>query len=289
MQGVTYQPPTIDLRNQRLELKIPAMAFFDVDGTLRGKHGEISKETAAALQKLMQAGCEVGLATGRPPFSVKALSTRLGLNGASVCLAGAALIDAKGETILSRPLSLPLTFNILSTLDQMKLPAEIYSPDDFYMMSDHPLREIHAQYLDREATILGSKEDIEALPQILKILTMERRDNCPAVVKRLEDQFPVRCAVGYGAGHPEIGFINIISKEAIPADLVSSYLSNRQTSSASILACGDAPSDESMLKLAGISIAMGDAPQSVKNVARYVTTGVEEEGVSFAIEKLFKF
>jgi Cof subfamily protein (haloacid dehalogenase superfamily) len=45
-----------------------------------------------------------------------------------------------------------------------------------------------------------------------------------------------------------------------------------------VLAIGDAPNDMEMLEFAGVSIAMGNAKQEVKDVADYVTQSVDQHG-----------
>ncbi len=43
--------------------------------------------------------------------------------------------------------------------------------------------------------------------------------------------------------------------------------------------------DLEMLQYAGLSIAMGNAPEPVKKVSQWVTTDVENDGVAAAINK----
>ena len=50
-----------------------------------------------------------------------------------------------------------------------------------------------------------------------------------------------------------------------------------------LIAFGDGENDMSMLKLAGIGVAMGNGDQAVKAMADYVTGPVEEDGVSQAL------
>ena len=47
---------------------------------------------------------------------------------------------------------------------------------------------------------------------------------------------------------------------------------------------GDGFNDEDMLKLCGKSVAMGTAPDQLKNVATFVTRPAGEDGVLWALE-----
>jgi Cof subfamily protein (haloacid dehalogenase superfamily) len=52
-----------------------------------------------------------------------------------------------------------------------------------------------------------------------------------------------------------------------------------------VMAIGDNFNDLAMLEYVGISVAMGDAPQLVKDKAHWVTKDVEQDGVAVALEK----
>lgn len=51
-----------------------------------------------------------------------------------------------------------------------------------------------------------------------------------------------------------------------------------------VMAFGDGGNDTNMLKVAGIGVAMGNAGNSLKKVADYVTTSVDDDGIKRALE-----
>ncbi len=55
-----------------------------------------------------------------------------------------------------------------------------------------------------------------------------------------------------------------------------------------VMACGDSSNDEDMIHVAGIGVAMGNAKESLKAVADYVTESNAEDGVAKAILKFAK-
>jgi len=52
-----------------------------------------------------------------------------------------------------------------------------------------------------------------------------------------------------------------------------------------VMAVGDSLNDISMIKEAGIGVAMGNAQQLVKETADHITLTNQENGVAFAIRK----
>ncbi|WP_311406386.1 Cof-type HAD-IIB family hydrolase [Liquorilactobacillus uvarum] len=70
-----------------------------------------------------------------------------------------------------------------------------------------------------------------------------------------------------------------VSKETALKELAAYY----QIDTKEILAIGDQFNDIPMLRLAGIGIAMGNAPAKVKKVATFVTTSNDNDGVANAL------
>lgn len=57
-------------------------------------------------------------------------------------------------------------------------------------------------------------------------------------------------------------------------------------SSENLIAIGDEENDLSMIKLAGIGVAMGNAVPAVKEAAQRVTSDCDHDGVAEAIGKI---
>jgi len=51
-----------------------------------------------------------------------------------------------------------------------------------------------------------------------------------------------------------------------------------------VMACGDEENDLAMLDFAGVSVAMGNAPDKIKERASFITKTNGEDGVAHAIE-----
>jgi hydroxymethylpyrimidine pyrophosphatase-like HAD family hydrolase len=56
---------------------------------------------------------------------------------------------------------------------------------------------------------------------------------------------------------------------------------------AELIACGDGYNDISMIRYAGLGVAMGNAQDIVKEAADYVTLSNEADGVAHVIRKFF--
>ena len=54
------------------------------------------------------------------------------------------------------------------------------------------------------------------------------------------------------------------------------------------MACGDGYNDLSMIKYAGLGVAMSNAQAVVKEAADYITLSNDEDGVAAAVKKFIK-
>ena len=54
-----------------------------------------------------------------------------------------------------------------------------------------------------------------------------------------------------------------------------------------LICCGDGFNDLSMIKAAGIGVAMANAQEKVRQAADYITKSNDEDGIVDVIEKLF--
>ena len=74
--------------------------------------------------------------------------------------------------------------------------------------------------------------------------------------------------------------------EGVSKGAALKYLMDEEgISSENLMAAGDSPNDITMLKLAGISVAVGDAEDQVKQVCSYIAPACEDAGVGEAVER----
>ena len=64
------------------------------------------------------------------------------------------------------------------------------------------------------------------------------------------------------------------------------YIAYAGISQKDTVAFGDGPNDFDMIEYAGIGVAMGNAVEALKRRADFVTKGIDEDGVAYAMEEL---
>ena len=86
---------------------------------------------------------------------------------------------------------------------------------------------------------------------------------------------------------PEPYFLELVPQGIDKALSLSVLLENIGMTCEEVIAIGDGYNDLSMIKFAGMGIAMGNAQEPVKKAADYITLTNDEDGVAEAIERIF--
>ena len=63
------------------------------------------------------------------------------------------------------------------------------------------------------------------------------------------------------------------------------YQKNLALNPEEVICVGDAGNDKHMIEYAGLGVAMGNATDDIKNIANYVTSTNDEDGVAHVIDK----
>ncbi|KRL04808.1 HAD superfamily hydrolase [Liquorilactobacillus oeni DSM 19972] len=267
----------------------------------------ISKENASAIKKAQAAGIKFVVSTGRGYTEVKPLVKEAGFNCPMITLNGAQVFDEAGKLITSAPLHDQLTSKIIHFLKKQKLYFEIVASKGIY--SDNKAKRIEnfAELLTRVspdtpyklAVIMASArlelmninyiEDYNELVEdkhtsIFKIVTFSNEGHkvLDPIRKELE-QFKSIIVTSSSSSNIEINHVNAQKGAALQA-----YADNLNVPLDNVMAIGDNNNDLSMLRIAGVSYAMGNAITEVKQVAKRLTSSNTENGVGHAIDEVLK-
>ncbi|KAI8984537.1 HAD-like domain-containing protein [Mycotypha africana] len=83
-------------------------------------------------------------------------------------------------------------------------------------------------------------------------------------------------------------FVEVSAVGICKATAVKDICEKLNVKSEEVIAFGDMPNDIEMLQFAGTAVAMGNAHQSVKEIADFVTLSNNEEGVAVVLEEVVK-
>lgn len=267
--------------------------LIDMDGTLLGKSQvAISMRNMEALQKAIKMGIHVIPCTGRvfdmlPPQ----LLTQEGLRYFITCH-GARVYDKQtGESIYEDTIPAEQSAKLMEILEGRGLYNEIAANATIYFeqavtepFNPADVPEHHIWYLRDHCYKTCKTPSKDFLTENICVEKMNVY-GIPA-----EDQQPIYdalTATGYiqhtrpGAGK-DLEFLHAGLDKLKGVDLVLKTLG---VSYEETLAIGDSSSDLAIIQKCGLGIAMGNAPQNIKDAADDVTATNIEDGVALAFEK----
>ena len=267
----------------------PKLAFFDIDGTLIGKSGTISDRTIEALKRLRSKGIEIALATGRPMFGAKNISSQLDIDCFSLFSSGALIANPRNNQILfEAEISPSLITKCVNSAKKLGLYIELYTANNYYVEKETILSAKHTSYLG-SAALISDFNKVISEHAINKIVTISDNPELDLKQNILIQELPeLVCLCSKGASHPEIMFNNITSQSANRHHGFHLIANKMNISAEEIIAFGDAKSDLTFIDLAGFGVAMEEAPQEVKEKANYIAESANKDGLATVLEKILE-
>ncbi|MFS0557206.1 Cof-type HAD-IIB family hydrolase [Brevibacillus sp. 179-C9.3 HS] len=271
---------------------------LDVDGTILMSNHSLSKVTEQAITQLVKQGVHVTLATGRAYPSAKSLAQQFQISAPLVSHDGAFVADPKTDQVLyvqRIPFEIAVRITdilVAHGLDVMVL-HESYAvtnrtwkwTDLFPLLNAWTLRQLWKnQYplkIQASRLLAGYVRKHEVCAPKIFVTGDEKRLSAARRELANAELTGVRVTAS-GANNMEI-LPEGISKASGLA-VVSERLAILPEE---IVAVGDNYNDAEMLQFAGMGVAMGNAPDDLKQLARHVTETNDRHGVAEVIEKFF--
>ncbi len=270
--------------NQGTAKHFPFRAIaLDLDGTLTNHDKVVTPRTRQALLKAQELGTVIILASGRPTYGIVPVAECLELEkrgGYILSYNGGNIVNTKtGEKLFSQFLPdavIPILYKYAKEKNHALLGYagnEIITemPDDQYVKEESRINKMNIRKVDN---LLDALE-----PHPTKLLmTGDPTDMIKAeeeLVEILGEKMDIFRSAPF--------FLELVPKGIDKAQSLLRLLSKINLTPADLMAFGDGYNDLSMLKLAGVGVAMANAAPEVRADADYVTLSNEEDGVAEAL------
>lgn len=268
---------------------------IDIDGTLLGKKHTYSEKTKNIIKECVESGVHVVLTTGRLYNNAAYYGKQLGLKAPIIATNGAVISNEKGEIIKTSPIPYDKAIEISKILFKYKVAFQMYTIKDIYcdsilcyLGSKHIMtRQIIPTRYDINYKITGTFKRMEkAIKEtskedgVSKFIALSI--NTEKIKKLKEELKKVKDIEVYGSGSRsvEINYAGVSKGNAIEFLADINNIPRER-----VMCIGDNENDISMLKYAGLGVAMGNAIEELKEVADYITDTNIEDGVAKALEK----
>lgn len=256
-----------------------ALVISDIDGTLITSNHEVTEATKAAAAKLYERGVELSLASSRPPRSIVPLADSLKLSGPFAAFNGALVVKRNGDVLARSVISPAIIATVKTIADQFGISVWLYDDVDWWA----PGRDA---FVDREEHTSGFSPRIdgydERITRDANKLTVVGK---PELVFQAEQRVLSELATEVSASKSKPRFLDVTSYGIHKGTVVVRLAELLKIPTERVAVIGDGPNDVEMFKQAGISIAMGQGVDEVREAANYLTTSNDDEGWARGIEQ----
>lgn len=274
----------------------PKLIALDLDGTLLNDNGEITPYTREQIRSAVRRNITVIISSGRPFTGIPAKEAKeLGIEYAITTNGAAVYRILDGACLYEDGLSPDLAIDVLTHLPSKHQHVDIFVRGAAYTQTStfHIVRSSQLLPESLKKYIMANRRQVENITDYI----IEKRPTVQKVTMNFE-QNPDGSFISreethaYLLGRPEL---NVVCGGCLDLEFTKAGVSKAKglrflcdylkIPVESSMACGDSENDLDILKAAGLSVAMENAEDIVKEVCSYVTSSCNEDGVGRAIAR----
>jgi Cof subfamily protein (haloacid dehalogenase superfamily) len=262
------------------------LLILDVDGTLIGQGAYPGQTVTESIRAAKEKGVAVALGTGRATEACYHLLKHLNLEGLHVVFDGAAVIEwPSNDIVFLRALPPLAAKRLIELAREYGLFLEIYAHDFYFIekegkLADHQRNKLQINPLVTDLLTLVNR--IKIVKGQLLAADEDQKRWSDLVSAEMEQYCKMSWSLDPSNG---IHFGNAVSRNVSKAKALRDMIDYLGIEFDQVLAVGDSFNDLSIFEVAGTSAAMGNAPDSLKQLADWIAPPVEEDGVAAVIEK----
>jgi Cof subfamily protein (haloacid dehalogenase superfamily) len=254
---------------------------IDVDDTLLNDDRIVPEGTKAALDLAIEQGVIVTLATGRMFASAHKIAKQLEMNVPLITYQGSLIKNLLDETILyERSVPQDVAHKLYEYAEQHGLHLQVYVNDILYCKEDNQKIRDYSAMSNVSYTIYDDFGGLMRKP-LTKMLIFDKPQVLDQLAVELKSMFGDKAYITKSKPY----FLEIMHKEGTKGHAVKFLAEHFGVSLSEVIAIGDSWNDHEMIEVAGLGVAMGNAVDSLKSIADYVTFSNNEDGVKHVIEK----
>lgn len=258
---------------------------LDLDGTLTNSRKQVSRKNKEYIRKAQDKGVRIILASGRPVIGIRAVADALDLwnmGGYILAYNGGHIIDCMtGQDLVKRTVDMEYVHDICDVINRFQVYPLCYDDKGVICENDTD------QYVKKEAYNNGiSLTKVNSLAEsvkepAVKFMVVGDPGELNKAYGYLKEKFEGKLNVFFSEPY----FVEITPPGIEKASALERLSGILGMSREQIMACGDGLNDIPMLEFAGLAIAMDNAYEETKNVADYIVSSNEDDGVAEAIKR----
>lgn len=284
------------------------LVAIDLDGTMLNSYGVVTENTKKVIRQTIEKGTEIVIASGRPIDSIKTIAKEIGSERYFIAGNGALIYDIqKEEIVYDKFLPRQKVLEIIKVCEENSISYNVYTDQTIlatalkynvlyyqkenlkkeeskqtkisiienmyeYVKSKKEEKFLKMTICDENQTVFQSI--IRKLRQIEGIEVLDVSHMSRKTIKQGTEEVTVEYY------YTEITMQNVDKWEALEHLMKKLKIQKEE-----VIAIGDNVNDKKMIQEAGLGIIMEGSTPEVTEIADYITTSNNEEGVAKALEK----
>lgn len=282
---------------------------IDLDGTLLNSEGEITKENKEAINRVVNKGVNVVLASGRMPTSVRNLALELNTSRYIICGNGTLIYDIEEKkNIYEAFLPKEKVLEIIKLCEDNSIYYNLYTENEviaksinyniLYYNSENSNKPIEKR---TNINIIENLHEYVKNTEGLNILKMTICDNdkiiFSGIVRKLkmisqidvlEVEHMSRKSIKLGTDNIEIEYYytEVSNQNADKWSAIEFLIERLNITKDNVMAIGDNANDRKMVENAGIGVAMGNSMLEANGIGDIFVSDNNSSGVAEALNKI---
>ncbi len=261
--------------------------FTDMDGTLLKKDHTVSSKTAQIIQKLVEKGIMVIPISARPLHGMTHITDKVFPVSVPVVSLNGSYIYQNGQIIYEVKMPLEKVKAIHDLVEHSHLSVMYYSQMDWYAIKD-------TDAIKKEQRITPVKITIESFEKTMALWQTHQNgpnkiliagDEQRILATEQEMLLAFNSSLNIYKSQPR--YLEAMHPDASKSNAIRFIMKMYGLQQHEVMAIGDNYNDKGMIEFAGLGVAMGNAPDEIKEVADFVTDTNNHDGVAKALEHFF--
>ncbi|EKK20117.1 Phosphatase YidA [Fructilactobacillus florum 8D] len=261
------------------------LVAIDVDGTLLNENNELAPETIAAVKQARAAGAKIVICSGRPLSGIHPYLDPLEISGDqeyAIAFNGAVAETVSGKILFQDNVNYEDYLEVEMMAREMGVHFQIEAVNGIYVLNrDISLYSSYESQLVSLAMNYRAPEEITREYQICKLMFVDE----PAKIDAANHNLPLSIKERMNVVKSTPVFLEFMNKRAGKGNALEQLTKSLGLTPENVMAIGDQENDLSMIKYAGLGVAMGNGIDDVKQNAQFITKTNRENGVAFALDK----
>lgn len=269
---------------------------IDVDGTLITDDGHITEKVFNALDKAVSAGWEFVIASGRTYYAAQSIIGRLPFLNYAVLSNGSCIMDVKKNKVLHfETLTPEVVEKVVRVTRELGAIPALYNTDIFHQAVYYDTLDGACDFFkwyvtdDKRCERVG--DVMEYTDNVLQVGMIAERD----IIFSIRDGLDLNGArilalpfesPSFGGKNMDFWFLQVVKTQAVKIDALRKISRWLDIPDGRLIAVGDNYNDADMIKNADVGIAMGNAPDEIKELAHEVVGSNNGSGIVEVIDRI---